>query len=257
MILTLDVGNSHMYGGVFLDETLQLRFRMPTNIGSTSDQIGIFLKACLRENNIDCNNITAIAFCSVVPQMDYSLISACRKYFHLDPFILQAGVKTGLKIKYYNPQEVGSDRIANAIAALALYPNKNILIVDFGTATTFCAINADKEYLGGIILPGMGLSMQALQERAAKLPSVKILKPENIIGRSTIESIQSGLYHGQLGAIHKITEKLSTEVFRHQDYIIIGTGGFAYLFEDENIFTSIHGDLVHQGLRLALLMNGQ
>ena len=155
MILCLDVGNSQLFGGVFAADNLQLRFRYDTRQIGSSDQIGIFLKNVLRENNLNNDKITQISICSVVPQLDYSLRSACIKYFHLEPFILQAGVKTGLQIKYRNPLEVGADRIANAIAATHHYPNQNILIIDFSTATIFCAISARKEYLGGVIMPGM------------------------------------------------------------------------------------------------------
>src|SRR4051812_38031978 len=125
MILCLDVGNTQLYGGVFAGEKIQLRFRYPTQRGTTSDQAGIFLKNVLRENSIDFTAIKQIAICSVVPHMDYSLRSACIKYFNIDPFMLQAGVKTGLKIKYRNPLEVGADRIANAIAANKQFPQKN------------------------------------------------------------------------------------------------------------------------------------
>src|SRR5688572_174328 len=154
MLLCLDVGNSHIYGGVFAQEILTLRFRH-TSKSSTSDEFGIFLKSVLRENHCSPNSINQIAICSVVPQLDYSLRSACFKYFSIEPFFLQAGVKTGLNIKYRNPVDVGADRIANAIAATHEFPEKNLIIIDFGTATTFCVINHQKAYLGGAILPGI------------------------------------------------------------------------------------------------------
>lgn len=143
MILCIDVGNSHIYGGVFDGDEIKLRFRHTSKV-STSDELGIFLKSVLRENNCSPETIRKIAICSVVPQVDYSLRSACVKYFSIDPFLLQAGVKTGLNIKYRNPVEVGADRIANAIAATHSFPNQNIIVIDFGTATTFCAISHKK-----------------------------------------------------------------------------------------------------------------
>lgn len=255
MILCLDVGNSQLFGGVFDGDNIQLRFRHETKLSGSSDDLGLFLRSVLRENDLDTKKIKQIAVCSVVPQIDYSLRAACIKYFNIEPFILQAGVKTGLKIKYRNPLEVGSDRITNAIAAVNLFPNKNIIAVDLGTATTICAITHDKEYLGGVIMPGMRTSMSALQSSAAKLFSVEIVSPDAVIGRSTMESIQSGLYYSQLGLVRETVQRVTQEIFVDQSPIVIGTGGFAYLFEKENIFTAIIPDLVLQGLRLALAMN--
>jgi type III pantothenate kinase len=180
MILCLDVGNSQIYGGVFDNEQICLQFRHTSSSGSSSDQFGIFLRTVLRENEISPESIEHIAICSVVPTLVHSLRNACKKYFGINPFVLQAGTKTGLKIGYRNPVEVGSDRIANAIAAKDLYPGKNLIIVDFGTATTFCAISKQKEYLGGVIIAGMRLSMEALESKTAKLPSVEINVPKQV-----------------------------------------------------------------------------
>lgn len=257
MILCLDVGNSQIFGGVYIKDRLQLGFRYATTHGSSSDQIGIFLKTVLRENNLNSNDIKKIAICSVVPNLDYSLVSACKKYFDLEPFVLQAGVKTGLKIKYRNPLEVGADRIANAIAAAHYYPKQNVVVIDFGTATTFCVISAEKEYLGGVIMAGMRIAMDALQANAAKLFPVEILKPDRVLGRSTRESIQAGLYYSQVGTVQEIIQRISQEEFDGQRPIRIGTGGFAHLFAEENIFNAIIPDLVTQGLRLALELNEQ
>jgi len=256
MILCLDVGNSQIFGGVFdSQDEIKLRFRYATLHGGTSDQLGIFLKSVLQHNDIDVKHIQQIAICSVVPAIDYSLRAACLKYFSIDPFILQAGVKTGLRIKYRNPVEVGADRIANAIGATHYFPKKNIIVVDFGTATTLCAISKEKDYLGGAILPGIRLSMETLQDNTAKLSSVEILKPQQAIGRSTIESIQSGLYYGQLGAVKELKHRLSQEIFSQEEVISIGTGGFSHLFEEEGFFTCIMPELVLEGLKIALFNN--
>lgn len=254
MILCLDVGNTQIYGGVFSGDDIQLRFRHDSRYPVSSDQLGIFLRGVLHENNLSANDISGVAICSVVPNMDYTVGSACRKYFDLEPFFLQAGVRTGLQIKYRNPIEVGADRIANAVAAMQSFPNKNMIIIDFGTATTFCVINRKKEYLGGVIIAGMRLSMDALQSNTAKLSPVSIVKPKNVTGRSTMESIQSGLYYTQLAALKTICKKIEEENF-DEPPILIGTGGFAYLFESEGIFTAIIPDLVLHGLRLLLEMN--
>ena len=204
MILLLDVGNTQIFGGVVKasqPEEIIFSFRKSTNSASSSDEIGLFLKSVLQENKINPDQIKKIGICSVVPGTMHSLKGACQKYFKINPFILQAGVKTGLKIKYRNQLEVGADRIANAIAVAHLYPNKNVVVIDLGTATTFCAVTKDKDYLGGAIVPGLRISMEALESRTAKLPSVEIIKPELACGRSTIESIQSGLYFSHLGAM--------------------------------------------------------
>ncbi|MCB0363131.1 MAG: type III pantothenate kinase, partial [Bdellovibrionales bacterium] len=213
MILCLDVGNSQIYGGVFSGEELLLQFRRNSRGGTSSDEYGLFLRGVLRENGIDYKSVEKIAFCTVVPEISHSLKNCCLKYFERSPFILQAGVKTGLKIGYRNPGEVGSDRIANAIAAYHLFPNQNLVIIDFGTATTFCAVSSSRKYLGGSILAGLRISMEALEHRTSKLPSVEILKPPYTLGRSTVESIQSGLYYGTIGMIKEILERIQNEAF--------------------------------------------
>jgi type III pantothenate kinase len=255
MILTLDVGNSQIYGGVYEKEKLKFRFRKTSKTGASSDEIGIFLRSVLRENSMDPTGVTHIAMCSVVPDVVYSLKNACKKYFNLTPFVLQAGVKTGLKIDYRNPLEVGADRIANSIAATHLYPKKNLLIVDLGTATTFCAISKEKNYLGGSIVAGLRLNMEALENQTAKLPSVEIVAMKEALGRSTTESIQSGLYFGHLGTMREISKRISEECFDGEKPFVIGTGGFSSLFDKEKIFDVIQPDLVLQGLMQALKMN--
>lgn len=254
MMLCIDVGNSHIYGGVFAEEEILLRFRHTSKV-STSDELGIFLKSVLRENQCSPDSINQIAICSVVPQLDYSLRAACLKYFSVDPFFLQAGVKTGLNIKYRNPVEVGADRIANAIAATHTFPAKNIIVIDFGTATTFCVISAQKEYLGGAILPGIRLSVDALSTKTAKLPAVEIVKTDQVVGRSTIESIQSGVFYGALGACRELINRIKDEAFAGQDVLVLATGGFASLFDKQGVYDHLVPDLVLQGVRLAAELN--
>lgn len=256
MILCLDVGNSQIYGGVFSGEKIQLHFRRTSKMGSSSDEFGLFLKSVLRENSIDPNEIKKIAICSVVPEVQHSIKNACRKYFKINPFFLQAGTRTGLKIKYRNPLEVGADRIANSIAATHMYPQQNLIIIDFGTAITFCALNEEKEYLGGVIHAGIKISMEALEERTSKLPSVEILIPQQCVGRSTVESIQSGLYFGTLGLIKEVNSQISKEVFSgSKPPKIIGTGGFSSLFRSAQVFDYEEPDLVLKGLYLSLMLN--
>ena len=254
MILCLDVGNSHIFGGVFVSETSTLQFRYATR-SVTSDELGIFLRAVLRENELDYQQINQVGICSVVPYLDYSLRSACKKYLAIEPFFIQAGVKTGLKIKYRNPLEVGADRVVNAIAATHLYPQQDVIVIDFGTATTFCVVTAAKEYLGGAIVPGLHMSMKALQAQTAKLPSVEIVKTQQAIGRSTIESIQVGLYLSAMGTIREVIQRIQQNLFAGRTVAVVATGGFAHLFAEEQAFSAIVPDLVLQGIRVALQLN--
>ncbi|HVK61036.1 MAG TPA: type III pantothenate kinase [Bdellovibrionales bacterium] len=260
MILSLDVGNTTIHGGVFEEAAdgnhqLKMQFRRTSEFRASSDELGIFLRSVLRENGIDQTGIRQIAICSVVPDAIHSLRNACVKYFGINPFLLQAGVKTGLKIKYRNPVEVGADRIANSIAGVNLYPGRNLIIVDFGTATTFCTVSKDLDYLGGVIIAGLRISMEALETKTAKLPSVEIVSMREALGRSTVESIQSGLYYGQVGTVREIVGRLTKECFRDEKPVVIATGGFAGLFEKEGLFDTIHPDLVLKGLNIALRMN--
>jgi type III pantothenate kinase len=255
MILTLDVGNSQIFGGVFDNGELTIRFRKPSRPPTSSDELGLFLRAVLRENGCDPAGVRHIALCSVVPEIIYSLRSCCRKYFSIDPFILQSGAKTGLKIRYRNPLEVGPDRIANAIGATHLYPGHNLIIVDFGTATTFDVVGASRDYLGGIILPGLRIAMEALEKNTARLPTVEIVPPSEVVGRSTVECIQSGLYFGNRAMVKELTREIREQAFRTDSVVVIGTGGFSRLFEREGLFDALLPDLVLVGLQCALALN--
>ena len=255
MILCLDIGNSHLHGGVFHKTELKFQFRKASKTGASSDEYGVFLRAVLRENNIDPKLIESIALCSVVPEVLYSISACCQKYFAIEPFILQAGAKTGLKIGYKNPQEVGSDRIANAIAVTHLYAKQNIIVIDLGTATTFCAISSTKQYLGGVILPGLKLSMSALAAGASKLGSVEIIEKMQTLGKTTNDSIQSGLYFGSLGAMKEIINNLTYQTFKGTKPLIIGTGGFTSIYRNTDIFDEVIPDLVIKGLYLANKIN--
>jgi type III pantothenate kinase len=255
MLLALDVGNSQIFGGVFHDGALSIRFRKPNQLPTSSDELGLFLRAVLRENGGDPTRVEHIALCSVVPEVIYSLRSCCRKYFGLDPFVLQAGVKTGLKIRYRNPLEVGPDRIANAIAATHLYPNRNLIIVDCGTATTIDVVRAGRDFAGGLIVPGLRISMEALERSTARLPNVEIVTAAELVGRSTIECIQSGLYFGHLAIIRGLTREIREQTFHGEPAVVIGTGGFSRLFEREAVFDVLSPDLVLLGLERALALN--
>jgi type III pantothenate kinase len=254
MLLCLDIGNSQLHGGVF-DSGLRLQFRKTTHPLGSSDEFGVFFTAVLRENGVDPGAVRRVSICSVVPQALYPIRSACVKYFRCEPFVLQAGVKTGLKVKYRNPHEVGSDRIAGAIGATLRRPASNVIVVDCGTATTLDVVTAGGDYLGGAILPGVGISVETLAGRTAKLPTVEITRPTAALGRSTIESIQSGVYHGHAGAIRRLVNEITREAFGSESRSVIGTGGFARLLEPEGLFDEVVPELVLLGLRHAEQLN--
>lgn len=248
MILCLDIGNTHILGGIYHEQRLVARFRYATHLIGTADQFGIFLINFLQTNHLSAADIKAVAVCSVVPSCDYTIKHTFAMYFKAQYFILQPGVKTGLNIKYKNPNEVGADLIASAIGAMDAFPNKNLIIIDMGTATTVCAISDKHDFLGGTILPGMRLGMEALKSNTAKLKEVEIEVPAQFIGRTTRECIQTGLFYGQLGALKEIVAGFKREAFANQPVTIIGTGGFSQLFKDRALFDVILPDLVLQGL---------
>ncbi|MDB6093920.1 MAG: coaX [Verrucomicrobia bacterium] len=255
MLLCLDIGNTQIHGGVFDGDEMRCQFRKSTSPLGTTDELGIFFTTVLRENGVDPRGVTAVAICSVVPAALYSLRGAAEKYFHCEPFVLQAGVKTGLKVRYRNPAEVGADRIAGAIAAVQRHPGRGLIVVDCGTATTFDVVTAVGDYLGGVILPGVGVSAEALASHTAKLPRVEIARPAVALGRTTTESIQSGLFFGHVGAIQHVVTKLKLEAFLDATPCIVGTGGFARMFEQEALFDEIVPELVLWGLKHAAALN--
>lgn len=256
MILALDVGNSQMYCGVFDGDTLVTQFRHASSARSSSDEIGVFLRGALRENSVDPESIKVVGISSVVPELNYSLRACCQKYFDLEPMIMRPGIKTGLRISYKDPKEVGSDRIADAIGAVKLFPNRNLIVVDFGTATTVCAIDKNATFLGGNIMPGVRLAMETLEQKTAKLPSVEIKPARSAIGKTTVESIQSGLYWSNVGMVRELSQRISEEVFADEAPLLVATGGFAHLFHRENLFDEVVPDLILTGLMEALRLNG-
>lgn len=255
MILSIDVGNSATSYGLFENEKLIFQFRQTTNINSSSDEIGIFLRSVLRENGFDWKQISKIGCCSVVPSINYSLSSACSKYLEKEPLFIQTGIKTGLKLKYSNPREIGADLIAAAMGAVAVKPDTNLIIVDMGTATTIELITKDKEFLSGCILPGLKISVDALSSKTANLTPVEILKPSHICGTSTAEAIQSGIYYGTAGSIKELCYLYKKNIFHNEETFIIGTGGFARIFSDYNIFDEIIPGLVLSGVKCAIDLN--
>jgi len=255
MLLCLDVGNSQIFGGLFDGDVLQIQFRKTSQQRSSSDELGVFFRSVLRENDVDPDAITEVAICCVVPDLLYSLRTCCQKYFNIDPLVLRPGIKTGLKIHYRDPKEVGADRIADAVGAVTMFPDRNLIVADFGTATTLCAITKKKEFLGGNIIPGVRLAMEALEERTAQLPSVEIIPVRNALGRSTVESIQAGLYWSNVGMVRELITRITAEEFSDDPPVVIGTGGFAQLFNREKLFDHVVSDLILTGLRHIVRLN--
>jgi len=256
MNLCIDVGNSQLHGGVYdASGQVVMQIRKESSLRVSSDEMGLFLVAALREKGVDPRAIGRIGVSCVVPDEVYTIRVACREYFDTEALFLEAGVKTKLKIKTRNPLEVGADRIANAIAAIDLYPETNVVVVDFGTAITFDAISANREYLGGSICAGLGLAMEALGTKTAKLPHVEIVKAPQALGRSSIESIQGGLYFGYLGLVKELIDRIGQEAFGTDPRRVVATGGFSSLYQDVGVFDEIVPDLVLRGVNAMLAMN--
>lgn len=256
MIVVMDVGNTNIVFGVYEGEKLLNYWRMTTDKDKTSDEFGMFLINIFKHEKIDVGNIEAVVIASVVPPIMYSLERAIKKYLKLDPIVVGPGVKTGINIKYENPREVGADRIVNAVAALELYKGP-VIIVDFGTATTFCAVTSNGEYLGGVICPGIKISAEALFQKAAKLPRIELAKPDTVIGRNTVSSMQSGIVYGYVGKVDYIVKRIKKEM-KEDNIKVIATGGLARMIASESeTIDEINGLLSLDGLRIIYDKNKQ
>ena len=207
MILALDVGNTNITCGVFDGDRIKASFRITTKMPRTSDEYGMLLSTLLERNQVGMDDIHDAIICSVVPNIMHSLQNGLIKYFNIRPIIVEAGIKTGIRIATPNPQQIGADRIVDAVAAYELYGGP-VLVIDFGTATTYDMVDENGTFMGGITAPGIRISAKALWEDAAKLPEIEIKKPENILGKDTITSMQAGLVYGQIGQTEYIINKV-------------------------------------------------
>lgn len=226
MLLVINVNNTNTLLGVYEGARLLTHWRLKTEHSQTVDGYGILARNLLQLAGIDAAKIAGVIISSVVPPLDRTVAEMSRRYFKLDPLFVEPGIKTGIRILYDNPQEVGADRIANAVGAFEKYGGPAI-VVDFGTAITFDIISPEGNYLGGIIVPGLGISAEALFERAARLPRVAIAEPKNLIGTNTVNSIQSGLFYGFLTLVDGLLDRLQAEL--GGDCRVIATGGQAGL----------------------------
>jgi type III pantothenate kinase len=231
MIFVMDVGNTNITLGVYRGEQLVHHWRIATIRERTDDEHAVMIQNLFAMANLSFGQIDGIAISSVVPPLMNALESMCIKYFKKKPLIVGPGVKTGLSIKYENPREVGADRIVNAVAAIEIY-GPPLIIVDFGTATTFCVIDEAGQYLGGIIAPGIQISTEALFQRAAKLPRIELVKPSSVIGRNTITSMQSGVIYGFVGQVDGLVNRIRQEL--PLPFQVIATGGLAELVASES-----------------------
>ena len=248
MILAMDVGNTNIKAAVFEGEKLLKRWRCATDTSMTSDQYGIIMADLFRYHQLPMQYIEGIMISSVVPSINYTIEHMCRDYFGVEPRFLVPGMKTGLNIRYENPRELGSDRIANAVAVANIYGGPCIFI-DFGTATTYGVISEKNEFLGGAIGPGLRMMNKALSTGTAKLPAIELAMPEHAVGRTTITNIQSGILYGFIGSVEKLVHQMKKEL--GVDARVVATGGMVYLVqENSDVIDRYNPDLTLIGLRM-------
>ena len=249
MLLVMDVGNTNTVLGVYEGTRLVAHWRLTTVRDRTVDEYGILARTLLSLAAIEVGAIQDIIIASVVPPLNSVLEAMARSYFHLAPLWVEPGIKTGMPILYENPQEVGADRIVNGVAAYEKY-REAVIVADFGTATTFDAISAKGEYLGGAIAPGLSISAEALFERAARLPRVDIRRPPRVIGRNTTHSLQAGLFHGYIALVRGILERMREEM--GGTVRTIGTGGLVVALEADlkSVLDDLDPNLTLEGLRI-------
>lgn len=249
MILTMDIGNTNIKTAVFAGDALVKYWRISTNRSMTSDELGILLCNLFAHDGLDTHDVKGIIMSSVVPTINFTVEHMCRNYFDMEPMQVVPGIKTGINIKYESPRELGSDRIANAVAAYTLYGGPCIFI-DFGTATTFGVVSRKGEFLGGAICPGMKLAAEALVSGAAKLPRVELIKPESVIGKTTITNMQAGLVYGYVGQVNYLVQKIKAEL-NDASVHVVATGGLAVLIASESrAIDTLDGLLTLKGLRM-------
>lgn len=252
MIFVLDVGNTNIVLGIYKEKELIVEWRLSTDYKKTSDEYMIEVSQLFNYSKIDVNEVSGVIISSVVPNIMYSLEHMIRKFFNKKPLVVGPGVKTGINIKYDNPKEVGADRIVNAVAAHEMYKT-SLIIIDFGTATTFCAVGKNGDYIGGTICPGIKISSDALFQRAAKLPKVELIKPETVICKNTVSSMQAGIIYGYIGQVDYIVNKIKEEMkaMGQENPKVVATGGLANLIaEGSTVIDKVVPYLTLEGLRI-------
>jgi type III pantothenate kinase len=253
MLLVIDVGNTNTVLGVYQGEELIKHWRLQTHHGRTSDEHGILLRQLFLLSNIAVQDVEQAIISCVVPPMERMLVRMIKDYFDCTPTVVGADIHARMPIKYDNPREVGADRIVNAVAAWERHKT-SLIVVDFGTATTFDAISVHGEYLGGAICPGITISSEALFHAASKLPKVELARPDKVIGRNTTHAIQAGLLYGYMGLVREIVTRMKAEL--GGDTRVVATGGLAgYIAEETDIIDEVDDFLTLKGLRLICEQN--
>ena len=248
MLLAIDVGNTNMVFGLYDGDRLRGSFRISTNAERTSDELGMQISQYYHFHGLDRTQTDAVIIASVVPPVMYTLINAIRKYLHVQPVIAGRDVDIGIENRYTNPREVGADRLVNAVSAVRKY-GKPLIIVDIGTATTFDAIDSNGAYQGGAIFPGIKVAMEALFLKASKLPRVDIERPENAIGKTTVQSMQSGAVRGYVGALTGIITDIQKELGGKAR--VVATGGMGRMMAEYcDLIDDVDPNLTLEGLRL-------
>ena len=256
MLLVIDVGNTNIKLGVYDKNTLTHSWRLSVKVIRTADEIGIVLKGLFDSAKIDIKNFDGVIMSSVQPALNYTMEHACEYYLGKKPMMIGVGIKTGLNIKYSNPQEVGADRIVNSVAAYKLYGGPCI-VVDFGTATTFNVVSEKGEFLGGCIAPGIITGLEGLVNNTAKLPRVEIIKPESIIAKNTVAGLQAGMTYGYTGLVKYIIQKLKEES-GYSDMKVIATGGLSEIVlnvDNDKIIDIVDRSLTLKGLKIIYDLN--
>ncbi|MFZ5967928.1 MAG: type III pantothenate kinase [Bacillota bacterium] len=250
MLLAFDVGNTNIVLGVYKGKELINHWRISTDKNKTSDEYGMLINQLFAYEGLNLADVEDVIISSVVPTLMYSLQHMAYNYCKKEAIVVGPGVKTGINIKYDNPKQVGADRIVNAVAAYEQYGGP-LIIVDFGTATTFCAISEKGEYLGGSISPGIKISSEALFQNAAKLPRVELVKPGSVICKNTVSSMQAGIVYGYIGLVDHIVKRMKKEIGNHPNLKVIATGGLASLIASESeTIDEINRFLTLDGLRI-------
>jgi type III pantothenate kinase len=248
MLLTIDVGNTNIVYGLFDGERLLHQFRVESSRGKTADEYAVVIRQLLAMHDIGAGDVHAAILASVVPALTEPMVELVKRAFGKDALVVGPGIRTGMSILYENPREVGADRIVNAVAAFEKVKG-GVIVVDFGTATTFDCVTPKGEYLGGVIAPGVQISADALFTRAARLPRVEIAKPPKVVGRNTLHSMQSGIVYGYVGLVDGLVERLKEEL----DYpcAVLATGGLARMIAPmSKTIESVEDDLTLVGLRI-------
>lgn len=248
MLLVFDIGNSNIVLGAYEGATLLNHWRISTDRQKTGDEYGMLINNLFDYQGLNIKDIEAIIISSVVPPLVVPLSKMCERYFNIEPLVVGPGIKTGIRLKYENPREIGADRIVNAVGAYAQFGGP-LIIVDFGTATTFCAIDDNGDYLGGAIAPGIGISTEALFQRAAKLPRIELVTPKTVICRNTVAGMQSGIIFGFTGQVDEIVRRMKAELGREAK--VIATGGLANLIAKQSTtIDQVEHFLTLNGLRV-------